>query len=229
MVKAEIFKKIPVFSKLTNAQLGDLGRFSREKSFKKGEIVFTEKSAGKMLFFVLSGRIKIYKSTPAGHIKILSYLNRGDIFGEMSLFSGGVRSATAAAIEPSMILLISSSDFRNFASKNVNILLKIIATLTARLRKADDEIKSLAYNSVLIRTVFVLFEFEKRYGRKRGGEIFIDFPLTHGEIAGNVGSSREVISRMFSKLEKLKYIAREKGRIVILNPAGLKKIISFIE
>jgi len=229
MVKVQIFKKISAFSNLTSAQLMQLGRISEEKSFKKGEIVFTEKSAGKMLFFVLSGRIKIYKSAPSGHIKILSYLNKGDIFGEMSLFGGEARSATACAGEPSVILLISSSDFRKFASKNVNILLKIIATLTARLRKADDEIKSLAYNSVFTRTVFVLIEFAKQYGRKQGRKIFIDFPLTHGEIAGNVGSSREVISRMFSKLENLKYIAREKGRIIILNLTGLKKIISFIE
>jgi len=229
MVKVEIFKKIFAFSKLTDAQLRQMGRISEEKSFKKGEVVFTERSAGKVLFFVLSGRIKIYKSTPSGHIKILSYLSKGDIFGEMAIFGGGARSATATAIEPCRILLISSSDFRKFASKNVNILLKIIATLTARLRKADDEIRSLAYNSVLVRTVFVLFEFAKQYGRKRGGKILIDFPLTHSEIAGNVGSSREVISRMFSKLENLKYIGREKGRIVILNSEGLRKIISFIK
>ncbi|MEA2082391.1 MAG: Crp/Fnr family transcriptional regulator [Elusimicrobiota bacterium] len=225
MVEKNILKKIPVFSALPAKHLLQLGKISEVKNLKNGEIIVSEKSPGKLLFFVISGRIKIYKSSSAGHIKVLSYLNKGDIFGEMIIFGGGVRSASAAAMADCKILIIRAKDFRNFASSNIPILLKIISTLIIRLKKADNEIRSLAYNSVISRTAFTLLEFAAQYGVKKGNTIFIDFPLTHAEIANNVGSSREVISRVLSKLEALKYVSCCRSKITILNSAGLKKVI----
>ncbi|MBA3065110.1 Crp/Fnr family transcriptional regulator [bacterium] len=225
MVEKDILKKIPVFSALAAGHLSRLGKISEVRSFKKGDILVSEKSPGKMLFFVISGRIKIYKSASTGHIKVLSYLDKGDIFGEMIIFGGGVRSASAEAMTSCRILIIRAKDFKVFALRNTHILLKIISTLIIRLKKADDEIKSLAYNTVISRTAFTLLEFAEQYGIKKGGKTYINFPLTHVEIANNVGSSREVISRVLSKLETLKYVECLRGKIAILNPSGLKKVI----
>ncbi|MDO9513619.1 MAG: Crp/Fnr family transcriptional regulator [Elusimicrobiota bacterium] len=225
MVEKDILKKIPVFSALPANHLALLGQISELKSFKNGSIIVSEKSQGKMLFFVIAGRIKIYKSSGTGHIKVLSYLNKGDIFGEMIIFGGGVRSASAQAMANCKILIIRAKDFKEFASGNISVLLKIISTLISRLKKADDEIKSLAYNTVLSRTAFTLLEFAAEYGIKKGGRTYINFPLTHSEIANNVGSSREVISRVLSKLEALRYVKCRRGIIEILDPASLKKVI----
>jgi CRP/FNR family transcriptional regulator len=158
-------------------------------------------------------------------VKILSYLNRGDIFGEMAIFGGRSRSATARVMEPCKILLIKANDFKKFAVKNVDVLLKIIATLIERLKKADEEIKSLAYNSVLSRCAFTMLDLADQYGVHRDGKIFIQLPFTHAELASFVGTSREVISRMLSKLKDLEYIEHQRGKIVILNPEGLRQII----
>jgi len=225
MVEKEILKKIPVFSALPANHLARLGNISEVKSFKSGNLIVSEKAPGKMLFFVISGRIKIYKTTAAGHIKVLSYLNKGDIFGEMVIFDGGLRSASAEAMAGCRILIIRAKDFKEFASSNISVLLKIISTLIGRLKKADDEIRSLAYNTVISRTAFTLLEFADQYGVRNGDKIHINFPLTHAEIANNVGSSREVISRVLSKLEDLRYVKCHRGTIEILDTAGLKKVI----
>jgi len=225
MVEKDLLKKIPVFSALPANHLLQLGKISEVKNFKNGEIIVSEKSMGKMLFFVISGRIKIYKSSSTGHIKVLSYLNKGDIFGEMIIFGGGLRSASAEAMANCRILILRAKNFKEFASRNTPVLLKIISTLITRLKKADDEIRSLAYNTVISRTAFVLLEFASQYGTRKGGKTHINFPLTHAEIANNVGSSREVISRVLSKLESLKYVECRRGKIAILNLVGLKKVI----
>jgi len=225
MVEKDLLKKIPVFSALPASHLSQLGKISEVKNFKNGEIIVSEKSTGKMLFFVISGRIKIYKSASTGHIKVLSYLNKGDIFGEMIIFGGGLRSASAEAMEHCKILILRAKDFKEFAARNTPVLLKIISTLITRLKKADDEIRSLAYNTVISRTAFSLLEFAAQYGVKKAGKTHINFPLTHAEIANNVGSSREVISRVLSKLESLKYVECRRGKIAILNTRGLKKVI----
>ena len=180
---------------------------------------------GRSVCFITSGNVKIYKSTDTGNIKILSYLTKGDIFGEMAVFAGGGRSATAAAMDSCEVLVLDSVSFKNFVSQNADILVKIIMTLSARLKKADEEIKSLAYNSVLARTVFVLLDFAKEYGVRKRGKLLIDFPLTQAEIARNVGSAREVVSRMFAKLEKLKCIECRRGKISILDLKKLRSII----
>ncbi|MCD6412762.1 MAG: Crp/Fnr family transcriptional regulator [Elusimicrobia bacterium] len=225
MVEAKILKKIPAFSKLSEKQMKQLSKISSVESFAKGDIIFSEESAGQILFFVISGRIKIYKSTPTGQVKTLTYLNKGDIFGEMAIFGGRSRSATARVMEACRILFIKANDFKKFAVKNVDVLLKIIGTLSARLKRADEEIKSLAYNSVLARCSFVLLDLAGQYGVNRDGRIFIQLPFTHAELASYVGTSREVISRMITKLKDLKYIEFQKGKIVILNPSGLRQII----
>ncbi|PIU17900.1 MAG: hypothetical protein COT16_03835 [Elusimicrobia bacterium CG08_land_8_20_14_0_20_44_26] len=225
MVGSDELKKISVFAGLSERHLSELGKIGVAKHFNKGDVIFSEKSKGKGLYFVISGRIKIYKTAAAGHIKVLSYLNKGDVFGEMAIFGGTWRSASALAMAKSKILLIKAQNFKDFTSKNTDVLLKIIATLIERLKRAGDEIKSLAYTSVLARTAFVLIDFAHQYGIRKGAKIVINFPLTHVEIASNVGSSREVISRMLAKLGELKYIEYQKKQIAILNLQGLKKII----
>ena len=225
MVKPQILKTVPVFSGLSKTQIRQLAEISKLREYGENGIILSEKSHSGALCFVISGSVKIYKTTKTGHIKILSYLNKGDIFGEMSIFTADSRSATAAAAEECKVLVIASDAFKKVAAKNVDILIKIIVTLSRRLKKADEEIKSLAYNTVLARTVFVLLDFMKEHGVRKNKKIIIDFPLTQAEIARNVGSAREVVSRMLAKLEKLKYIESHRGKIAILNQKGLKKII----
>lgn len=225
MVQLETLKKIPVFKRLPKKHLEQLGKISEIKNFEKNEIIFFEKSTAWMLFIVIRGSIKVYKSADREHVKTLSYLSDGDIFGEMAIFSSGGRSATAEAMTPCNILLIKAEPFKKFATKNVPILVRIITMLSERLKKADEENQSLAYNSVLARVVLVLLDFARQYGVRKGGKTLIDFQLTQVEIANLVGSARVVVTRMLGKLESLKCIEYEKGRIAILSFKNLRKII----
>ena len=226
MIKKTLLKKIPFFKRVKDSQLENLKKYCSLKKYKKGEIIFKEQTLGKNIFFAIKGRIRIFKKTRSGAIKVLSYLSEGEPFGEMVLFLNEKRTASAQALQDSEVLVVDGNVFKKFISKNVNILFYIIFTLAQRLRKADEEIKSLAYSSVLMRFVYFILDMSERFGKKEGRYTVIDFPtITHKEIAQNIGTSREVVSRSINTLEKLGYIKYESGKIKILKKDKLRRFL----
>ncbi|MCD6422523.1 MAG: Crp/Fnr family transcriptional regulator [Elusimicrobia bacterium] len=226
MIKKALLKKIPFFKRIKDIHLENFLKYCSLKRYKKREIIFREQTLGKNIYFVIKGKIRIFKKTRAGAIKVLSYLSEGEPFGEMFLFLKGKRTASAQALLDSEVLIVNGNAFQRFISKNVDILCHIIFTLAQRLRKADEEIKSLAYSSVLMRFVFFILDMSERFGKREGRYTVIDFPpITHKEIAQNIGTSREVVSRSINTLEKLGYVKYESGKIKILKKDKLRRFL----
>jgi len=131
---------IKLFEHLGAVEIDDLGRISRIRQIKEGEVIFKEGEKSKNIYFLLEGRIGIRKKISSGS-KTIAIMRKGDIFGEMALFENAPRSATAFAMAPSEILDISGDDFERFLSEkpeeSFGILMKIIAVSSSRLRNMD--------------------------------------------------------------------------------------------
>ena len=105
-----------------------------KKNLKKGEFIFHEGNPSDCAYIIGQGSIEILKNTPGG-LKVLGVLEDNEIFGEMGLIDSLPRSATARALEDSMVYVITPEIFENLAHKNPESLLPIMKVLTSRLRK----------------------------------------------------------------------------------------------
>ncbi len=193
--------------------------------FRRAERIFTEKQPGACLYVVMAGRVKIFGSSIQGRSKTFAYLEPGDFFGEMSLIDDDVRSASAAALEDSVLIMLKSDDYRKLMLSRPAIALAVLKTLALRLRRANKEIEALSFNNVLGRIAQILLDLADRYGKKTDEGIRIEMELSHKELAEMAGTAREVISRVISRFRRIGCVNFFDNKLIITDHNKLKSWI----
>jgi CRP/FNR family transcriptional regulator/CRP/FNR family cyclic AMP-dependent transcriptional regulator len=217
-VTAELFRQVPLFSGLAEEDLESLIGVATRRKFPKDAVIFFEHDLGDALFMILSGRVKVTILSDDGREIILAMLSDKDFFGEMSLLDNEPRSATAIAMQETEMVVLHQKDFLSIVEKRPRVLLNLLAVLSSRLRKANQQIGNLALHDVYGRVARVLLEMASESGiRGEDGRVAFRRP-THQEIANMIGATRETVSRMISDLHRQGYI-EISGKNVIIHDA----------
>ena len=217
----ELLRTVPIFSELSEADIASLAKLTSRRACPKDTVVFFENEEGDSFFCIVDGRIKVTILGDDGREVILSVLGRGDFFREMALLDNEPRSATAIAVEESELLSLHRTDFQGVIGDNLAISVALIKVLTARLRKANHQISTLALLDVYGRVARVILDMAREEGRRlKDGRIAFR-RATHQEIANRIGTTRETVTRMLKDLERQGLIKVE-GRELVLQP-GFEK------
>ncbi len=210
-------RNVPIFSDLDEKELGKIVSLGVRKKFKKGGIVLLEEETGSALFVIASGKVKIVRTDDEGREVILSILGESDFFGEMAILDGLKRSATVAAVKESEIFMIHRQDFLKLLHDYPSVSVSLLRELTSRLRKADQQIKSLSLKNAEGRVAYVLLQLADDVGKIRHGKVEVeDLPLQQ-DLANMAGTSRETISRILSAFIKQGYIKTDGKKLIINN------------
>jgi len=217
MDEQELLRSVPIFSELTEADFSSLAKVANRRRYPKDSVVFFENEQGDFFFMILEGRIKVTILGDDGREVILSLLGSGDFFGEMALLDNEPRSATAIAVEDTELLSLHRHDFQSVLTDNRSISVGLIKVLTARLRRANHQISTLALLDVYGRVARVIVDMAREEGRRlKDGRIAFR-RATHQEIANRIGTTRETVTRMLKDLERQGMIHIE-GREIIVQP-----------
>jgi CRP-like cAMP-binding protein len=213
----ELLRTVPIFSELSDKDIESLARVASRKKCPKDTVVFFENEEGDSFFMILQGRIKVTILGDDGREVILSVLGPGDFFGEMALLDNEPRSATAIAVEDSELLSLHRNDFQHVLGENAGITTALIRVLSARLRKANHQISTLALLDVYGRVARVILDMAREEGKRlKDGRISFR-RATHQEIANRIGTTRETVTRMLKDLERQGMIQVE-GKEIVLQP-----------
>jgi len=213
----ELLRTVPIFSELSEADIASLARLTSRRTCPKDTVVFFENEEGDSFFIIVDGRIKVTILGDDGREVILSVLGRGDFFGEMALLDNEPRSATAIAVEDSELLSLHRNDFQSVLSDNRSIMSALIKILTARLRRANHQISTLALLDVYGRVARVIVDTARDEGKRlKDGRIAFR-RATHQEIANRIGTTRETVTRMLKDLERQGLIHID-GKEVVVQP-----------
>jgi CRP-like cAMP-binding protein len=215
----ELLNGLPPSDLLRVAQMCQLVRYRR------AEPVFTEKQPGLSLYVVMSGRVKIFGTSTQGRSKTFAYLEPGDFFGEMSLIDDEARSASATALEDSVLIMLKAEDYRKLILSRPALAISMVKILSARLRRANREIEALSFNNVLGRIAQILLDLSERYGEKTDEGIRINMALSHKELAEMAGTAREVISRVISRFRRIGCVDFFDSKLIITDKDKLKSWI----
>lgn len=217
MDEQELLRSVPIFSELTEADFSSLAKVANRRRYPKDAVVFFENEQGDFFFMILEGRIKVTILGDDGREVILTLLGSGDFFGEMALLDNEPRSATAIAVEDTELLSLHRHDFQSVLTDNRSITSGLIKVLTARLRRANHQISTLALLDVYGRVARVIVDMAREEGRRlKDGRIAFR-RATHQEIANRIGTTRETVTRMLKDLERQGMIHIE-GREIIVQP-----------
>jgi len=137
MTRQELLAKIPLFESLTDDDLNALTIRLEESEFAPGEVIFNQGDEGTSLFIIEDGAVDICYGEGAGNITLATLFN-GQYFGELSLFDGAPRSATATASKPTRVIRLDREDLVDFVHKKPAAALRIIEEMGDRLRQTNE-------------------------------------------------------------------------------------------
>lgn len=210
----DILRRVAIFRGLTGTELTFLAERAVPRHYSKGELLFTEGDPCTGLFVIESGEVRIFKSSSTGREQVLAVEGPGSSVAELPLFDGGAYPASTAAVKDARVFFISKQDFHSLCLVHPQVPLKVLKVVGARLRKLVGIIEELSFTTVRSRLVSVLVRLAKT-GKKTREGIEIQLPPSNQELASEIGTVRELVSRNLSRLQAQDLI-RMNGKTVTI-------------
>lgn len=210
--------KVSIFKNLEEDQKVDILRKIDHRLYRKGDVIFNEGDHSKTLYFMSSGKIKLYKYTTDGKEQIINVLSDGEFFGEFSILKNTNYRVNARAITDCKICTLTSNEIREIISNKPEVSINIMESLAERLSDAESLARSLATNDVNARLAYLLMSLIDKYGIEKKEGIEVTLPLNREDMANYIGVTRETISRKLRKLESeniIKLVGNKK--LIVLN------------
>lgn len=215
MVDRELLRSIELFEDLDDEKLDQILQASDERDLVRGDVVFAEGADADALYIVSAGRVAISNKSFDGRESMVALMERGDLFGEMSLFDGLGRSAEARALEPSSVIAIPYAPLQVLWEDHPRLLWRVIAMLSRRLRAMDEALADSFFLDVTGRTAKHLLELAGEHDE-------FEIPITQEELAGLVGASRERVNKAISNFQRLGWIEQHDRTYRILKRRELE-------
>ena len=193
--------KVAIFSGLAEGELAFLMQRVVPRRYTTGEIVFSEDEPCSGLYVVETGHVRIFKSSANGREQVLSIDGPGSSIAEFPVFDGGNYPASAAAIDDATLLFVSTQDFHALCVAHPQVALKVLRVVGARLRRLVGIIEELSFTTVRHRLASFLLRLAEEEGKRTGEGVEITLPVSNQELASQIGTVRELVSRNPSRLQ----------------------------
>lgn len=201
--------------------LTDLGKDKKVRQYKKKAEIFSEGDTPSAVYFVKSGNIKTFKAHQDGKELITNLYNENDFFGFESVLENAEYREAAAALQDSEVILIPKADFLSLMHSHPDVSASFIALLCKKVEEKEKQLLNLAYSSIRQRTAEALLKSLTMKDEK--GQI----TLSREDLARMVGTASESVIRVLAEFKDEKLIEVEGGRIRILQPAKLEKVVKW--
>ena len=213
----EAVRKAPLFTALDDAAAASLRASMIGVKLSRGKTLFKEGDAGDQLFVVVDGKLKLGTTSNDGRENLLSILGPGDMFGELSLFDPGPRTATATAVVDSKLLALANDQVIGWVKEHPQVSLQLLGRLAQRLRKANDVLSDLVFADVPGRVAKAIIELGERFGTKKDDGLHVNHELTQEELAQLVGASRETVNKALADFASRGWVKLEPRAVIIMN------------
>ncbi len=195
------------------------------KLFSAGELLFSEGEPCNGLNIIARGKVRIFKTSVSGREQVLAVNGPGESVAELPVFDGGPYPASAVAIEDAEVAFISRRDFHAYCLEHPEVALKVLSVVGARLRRLVGIIEELSFTTIRQRLISVLLKLAQSEGRKTVRGIEFLLPSTHQELANQLGTVRELISRNLMRLQAEGMIDVDARQIVVKDVKGLSALL----
>lgn len=212
--------EVDLFADLSPVEIQTMDLMAPARTYLRGELVFSQSQPVTSLFILKSGRVRVFRVTEDGKAMTMGILEPGAVFGEMILVGQRMYDNYAEAIEDSAICRLDAHDVERFFLSDPRIAIRISRLLGDRVARLEERLTDLAHRPLSARVARTLITLgdsgaNPRFGSARAVRI------THEQIANLVGATREATSKAMSDLAAQRLIKQARGRVLIIDPAGL--------
>ncbi len=209
----EMLGRTSLFGALEDADRKAVAQEMRETSFDGGQSIFARGDAGRDIFLVTNGRVRLSVLTSEGRELSFAHAEAGQIFGEIAVLDGGVRTADATAVTKVGALTLSKAALARLIEQRAVVREAVIKFLCNRVREADHQLEGIALYPIEVRLArFFLTAARQKGELKPGAKIVIDLPISQSELALLIGASRPKVNAALALLEDSGAIERKETR-----------------
>ncbi len=222
--ESHLLREVPIFSELRDDDLQTIMDMAVKRSFPKGKMIVIEEDQADTLYIIEKGSVKITRLNEDGREVILAILGSAEFFGEMALLDGQGRSANVMALEDAVLYTLNRRDFLDVLNRFPSISIQLLREMAIRLRKSDQQIKSLSLSDAEHRIGIALHRIADDMGFFKMGQVVVPQLPFQQDIANLAGTSRETVSRMLKNLESKGLLEREGRKLIIKDYATFTRL-----
>ena len=220
---AALLGQTELFSEVGEEALLKVADRALVRTYKKGQLVFSEADSGDALFVVVEGLLKVFLTSEDGEELVLVTLRPPDVFGELALLDGGPRSASVEALEQSTLIALRRSDFLEVIKHDPVMTETLLRSLGRLVRRLTQQASDLIFLDLHGRVAKLLLRFA---GEANGGAtdrpVVLDLNLTQTDIASMVGGSRQSVNKVLRAFERKGYVELQGRKILVQRPDLLR-------
>lgn len=217
----KFLKQLFLFDSFNGKEMKYISSFSSLINLSQGKILFNEGDSANAFFGVIEGKVKIYKLSKQGQEQIIHIQSKGSLVAEASFFDREEYPAFCEALEDSVLIKISSKEFKKFLLENPNISLKIMNSYSKRLRAFVKQVEELSFSNIKVR--FANYLLDNSY--KQNDKLICKLNISKKELASLLGTIPETLSRTLQYFKNKNIISENKSQIQILDKEKLTLLI----
>lgn len=220
----EVLRRSTLFRRLKPDDRQRLAAVATVREFDKGATLFSEGEGSDLLYTVVTGRVKVSKTTARGTDVILEIFGPGDPVGAVAVYESRPYPASAFAIEPTVCLLIPRQAFFALLETYPTMVRGLLVGLTHRLVELTNRLTELSGGRVEGRLARFFVKLAQDMGQARPEGTFIALTLSRQELADMIGTTIETSIRIMSRWGKQEIVRTEKDGFVVVDRSALDAI-----
>jgi CRP/FNR family transcriptional regulator len=223
-VKEQILRRIYLFAGITEADLSTLARMAVKKTFPRQATIFGEGKEAQGFYLLITGQIKLLKSSPEGKEYIIRLVGPGETFAEAAVFGEIPYPATAIALEDCYTFFFPKGAFLQHLAASPALARNMLATSSRLMLHLTKQLEDVSLKEVSARLArYILERCQQTHGEIAAG-LHCELPTTKTQLAAYLGTISETLSRTLSRFKILGLIEVDKGKITIVDPVALHKM-----
>jgi CRP-like cAMP-binding protein len=192
--------------------------------YKKKQTIYSEGQHPNKLYYIQTGKVKIYKTSDGGKELIIGLLSAGDFFGHIPLIENVVYEEFAKTLEESSIRVIPKKEFEQLITTNQEIALKVIKLLANNISEKEQQLVALAYHSLRKRVADALLTLKKKYAKE--DQVPFSISISREDLANIAGTATESLIRTLSDFKNEKLIEIKDGKIILVEEKKLLNLFN---
>jgi CRP-like cAMP-binding protein len=196
---------------------------SKRREYQPGEAVFRPTRTPRYVYLLEEGLVRIFRVSPGGSELTIGYVRPGEIFGEVSIITGGPRESFAHAARPSRVLEIPRDLFLKTV-RSTRPLYEVTKRIGQRLVRCQSRAEDLVFCDARTRLARLLLRLADDFGTRKDSEVAVGLPLTEQEIATLIGTSRQTVSGALGEMIRAGLVVRRARELVVTDPRTLRQV-----
>lgn len=219
-----VFRSIPLFAEMSEAQLDRLTTQASARRVPQGEAVFEQGDPANSFYLLLHGRLKVTQVTRDGHQIIVRVVHPGDLFGFTRALNRPDYPGTATAAVDSLVAAWPTESWDNFVELNPHLAMNAIRTIGQRLDEAHTRIREMSTQEVERRVAHTVLRLVDQAGTPDPGGTRVDFPISRRDIAEMTGTTLHTVSRILSAWETQGLVEGGRQKLMVRDIPGLTRL-----